>query len=203
MCGYRANALNGGEYTSALYVSKSTDDGLTWSRHSVIDTATTPAQSSSDCGGIYEPYFMELDGKLVVYFASDRIGKSVQSMAAQNIEMMTYDKTSGTWGDLRVALNGTEHKSRDGMAVIDKFSDGSGYAMVIEATNVSGPPPLLFSFTPLQTVTIGHSDIIFISPRKKGKKAGAPYIKTLPDGRMAVSFQTDNDATATGTVFRI
>ncbi len=197
LCGYRANALNGGEYTSALYVSKSTDDGLTWSRHSVIDTATTPAQSSSDCGGIYEPYFMELDGKLVVYFASDRIGKSVQSMAAQNIEMMTYDKTSGTWGDLRVALNGTEHKSRDGMAVIDKFSDGSGYAMVIEATNVSGHPFVIQLYTSANGYDWTFRYNLYI-PEKKGKKAGAPYIKTLPDGRIAVSFQTDNDATATG-----
>lgn len=197
LCGYRASALTDGYYTSALMVSKSTDDGYTWSEHSVIDSNTTRASSPSEVGGIYEPYFMELEGKLVVYFASDRIGKSVGSMSCQNIEMMTYDKNTGEWGELRVALDGTAHRSRDGMAVIDKFSDNSGYCMVIEATNVSGHPFVIQLYTSEDGYDWTFKNNIYV-PEKRGKKAGAPYVKTLPDGRLAVSFQTDNDAVSNG-----
>lgn len=197
LCAYRANALNNGYYTSEIRVSKSTDDGYTWSEHSIVDSATTAVSDASECGGIYEPYFMVLDGKLRIYFASDRIGKSVSSMAAQNIEMMTYDPETNSWGDLYVCLNGTTHRSRDGMAVIDKFADGSGYAMVIEATNFSGRPFVIQLYTSPDGFNWTFRQNVYV-PDKKGKKAGAPYIKTLRDGRMAISFQTDQDAAGNG-----
>ena len=47
LCAYRANALNNGYYTSEIRVSKSTDDGYTWSEHSIVDSATTAVKFTS------------------------------------------------------------------------------------------------------------------------------------------------------------
>ncbi len=72
---------------------------------------------------------------------------------AQNIEMMTYDKTSGTWGDLFVWLSTAPSTNPVTAWPLSTNFPTARYAMVIEATNVSGHPFVIQLYTSA-TVTI-------------------------------------------------
>lgn len=187
LCGYRANVQTENGYYSSIRISQSADGGVTWTPHSlVIEEYGT--------GGVYEPHFHFVDGKLAVFYANDSRNGAVHSAAQQNIEMRIFSE--GTWKEKHIACLGIEHRSRDGMPVVDRLSDGT-YIMAIEATNVSGYPFVIQLFTSENGYEWEKKSNLYI-PNKTGKKAGAPYVATLPDGRIAVSFQTDEDYEGTG-----
>jgi hypothetical protein len=120
----------------------------------------------------------------------------VNEAGEQNLEfkIMTAD---GGWSEKHIASDGTKTHSRDGMPVWDKASDGS-YVLVAEATNEAGYPFVIQMKSSLDGLDWSEPLRNVYVPYQKGKKAGAPYILTLPDGRYALSFQTDDDANKTG-----
>lgn len=183
-------AIKGGENIDAkLLCSISHDNGYTWEFHSTII-------EEYGQGGVWEPHFINIDGKVAVFYANDS-ANAMGGTGYQNIEFKLLEEDG--WGEKRIASNGNETKSRDGMPVVDRLSDGR-YVMVVEANafpdyvfvvQIKFSPDGLDWSEPLKTIYV---------PTKKGagKKAGAPYIAVLPGDILVVSFQTDEDATSSG-----
>ena len=183
-------AVKGGENIDArILCSISHDNGHTWSFQSTVI-------EEYGRGGVWEPHFIMIDGKVAVFYANDS-ANAMGGTGQQNIEFKLLEEHG--WGEKRIASNGNETKSRDGMPVVDRLSDGR-YIMVIEANafpdyvfivQIKFSPDGLDWSDPLKTIYV---------PTKKGagKKAGAPYIVVMPGDVLAVSFQTDEDATNSG-----
>ncbi len=92
------------------------------------------------------------------------------------------------------------HNSRDGMPVWIPLSNG-GYALVIESThlrNEAGRHPFVIQILYSEDGRGWTEPADIYIPRTDNSKAGAPWIAELPDGRLAVSFQTDEDKAVKG-----
>jgi len=175
-----ANEPRQPHYYSSIRASISRDGANSWEPHSIV-------VEEVGIGGVYEPHPIWINGQVAVFYANDS-RNVVNRHEEQNIEFRLWDGES--WSETFIASNGIETQSRDGMAVLDRTLDG-GYVMVIEATNVPGHP-----FVVQMTKSPDGMDWsmpmrnIFV-PQLRGARAAAPYVVTLPDGRFAVSFQTD------------
>lgn len=131
------------------------------------------------------------------------------SIVTQNIVMHEYDDETGAWSGGVAVFGGYHHleeygypegtvKMRAGMQSITRLADGT-YAMTVETTKFrdwgsyggTNFPMVIdvcfsrdgVSFTEPRTIVQGHAD---------GYTSAAPWVATLPDGRIAVSFQTDD-----------
>ncbi len=178
-------------YSSIRYCI-SRDNGKTWSADTIVAENN---HQGSQFTGFWEPHMIYIkDGRLAMYYASDCIGGTaegypfVKSMSYQHIIMHIYDEQNGKFGEPIIASNGENHNSRDGMPVVCKLSDGS-YAMVIESSSMKSK----YSF--IVQILFSEDGISWSAPRNiwvpavVKNYAGAPFIVTLPDGRIAVSFQ--------------
>lgn len=183
-------AIKGGENIDAkILCSVSHDNGRSWKFHSTV-------VEEYGAGGVWEPHFIMIGGKAAVFYANDS-HRAMKGSGYQNIEFKLLEADG--WGETRIASDGNETRSRDGMPVVDRLSDGR-YVMVVEANafpdyvfvvQIKFSPDGLDWSEPLKT--------IYTPSRKgKGKKAGAPYIVVLPGDVLVVSFQTDEDATNSG-----
>ncbi len=172
-----------------LLCSISHDNGKTWELHSTI-------VETYSVGGVWEPHFIMIEDKVAVFYANDSY-TAMGGTGYQNIEFKLLE--GDIWGETHIASNGNETKSRDGMPVVDRLSDGR-YVMVVEANafpdyvfvvQMKFSPDGLDWSEPLQTIYVP-------SKKGEGKKAGAPYICVLPGDMLVVSFQTDEDSTDCG-----
>ena len=172
-----------GFYTS-LRVHVSEDGGKSWRFHSVITENLEPEHNFN---GVWEPCLGEMDGKLVCLYANDSTAVTTQ----QNIESLTWD--GSRWTDRRIVSDGEKHDSRDGMPVWTALSRG-GYACVIESTKYrdKGYPFVIQLLYSPDGVHWGEPRDVYV-PATEGSKAAAPGIAELPDGRLVVTFQTDED----------
>lgn len=183
-------AIKGGEDIDAkILCSVSRDNGHTWEFHSTV-------VEEYGKGGVWEPHFIMIGGKVAVFYANDS-HRAMNGTGYQNIEFKLLEADG--WGETRIASGGNETRSRDGMPVVDRLSDGR-YVMVVEANafpdyvfvvQIKFSPDGLDWSDPLKTIYTP-------SKRGAGKKAGAPYIAVLPGDILAVSFQTDEDASGSG-----
>lgn len=183
-------AIKGGENIDAkILCSVSHDNGHTWEFHSTI-------VEEYGKGGVWEPHFIMIGGKVAVFYANDS-HRAMKGTGYQNIEFKLLEADG--WGETRIASDGNQTRSRDGMPVVDRLSDGR-YVMVVEANafpdyvfvvQIKFSPDGLDWSEPLRTICTP-------SRRGAGKKAGAPYIVVMPGDVLAVSFQTDEDATGCG-----
>lgn len=132
----------------------------------------------------------------------------VPSKSYQNIVMHELDEESGAWsGGVGVYRGedhlpykpvGTKYHCRDGMQSITRLSDGT-YVMAVETSkyNVANsygmtryPMVVDISFS---RDGVSFTDPITVGVPKKAKyKCAAPWVVTLPDGRIAISYQTDD-----------
>lgn len=183
----RANVQKSDGYYSSIRVSESRDGGKTWGYHSTI------AEEFGE-GGVYEPHFGWIGDTLAVFYANDSL-HAVNERSQQNIEFKLFE--NGVWGEKHIASNGIETRSRDGMPVWTRMENGR-YALVIEATNVAGYPFVIQMKTSPDGLHWPEENRNIYIPCAQTKKAGAPYIVTLPDGRLCVAFQTDDEASQTG-----
>ncbi len=185
---YRANVMEGDSYYSSIRVSVSKDGGATWEPHSIV-------VEEEGTGGVYEPQFGFIGDKIAVFYANDSLNV-VRNNRQQNIEFNLWE--GDKWSEKFIASDGTKTFSRDGMPVFSELQDGS-YAMVIESTAYSPNSEFIIQMktSPDGLDWSGELKDIY-TPSEFKKKAGAPYIVTLADGRLAVSFQTDEDATENG-----
>lgn len=183
-------AIRGGENTDAkILCSVSHDNGHTWEFHSTVT-------EEFGKGGVWEPHFIMIGGKVAVFYANDS-HRAMNGTGYQNIEFKLLEEDG--WGETRIASDGNETRSRDGMPVVDRLSDGR-YIMVVEANafpdyvfvvQIKFSPDGLDWSEPLRTIYRPCC-------KGQGKKAGAPYIVVMPGDVLAVSFQTDEDATQCG-----
>jgi len=190
LLGHRAiGRTEAGLYTS-LQVSISRDGGESWDFHSTIDEHTGD-------GGVWEPHFGFIDGVLTVFFADDCADRRGFT-GFQNIEFLQY--INGTWGNRTVVSDGNLHRSRDGMPTWTRLSDGS-YFLVIEAWDTDGDGRMMIkSLTSPDGVHWSEPFPLYRSSGE-GSKAAAPFVSELPDGRLFISFQTDEDSTKKGDGF--
>ena len=166
-------------------------DGRSFRPHSVV-----AEYSEGDGGfrGVWEPCLGLLNGVLTCFYANDSTSVTPQ----QNIEYMQWD--GNKWGNRTVVCNGVEHDSRDGMPVWIPLSSG-GYALVIESThlrNEVGKHPFVIQLLCSEDGKKWSDPVDIYIPKTEHSKAGAPWIAELPDGRLVVSFQTDEDKTVKG-----
>lgn len=188
---YRANVMEGEEYYSSIRINVSKDGGKTWEPHSI-------AAEEKGVGGVYEPQLGYIEDKIAVFYANDSLNV-VKNGRQQNIEFKIWEGTS--WGDKIIASDGTKTFSRDGMPVWCKLEDGS-YAMVIESTSLHPSYEFIIQMkTSPDGIDWSNKLKDIYIPTGLKKKAGAPYIVKLADGRIAVSFQTDEDDINTGDAF--
>jgi hypothetical protein len=184
---YRANAMREDGYYSSIRASVSHDGGATWEGHSLI-------AEEFGRGGVYEPHFGFIGERLAVFYANDSL--NVVEEGSQQLILFKLLE-NGAWGEALIASDGVKNRSRDGMPVWTKMADGR-YALVIEATNVPGHPFVIQMTISPDGLNWNEGNRDIYIPYMQGKKAGAPYILTLPDGRLAVAFQTDDEAARTG-----
>ncbi len=130
------------------------------------------------------------------------------SKVVQYIVVHELDEESGAWGGGAITFDGYPSHPykpyegyvyrRAGMQSISLLSDGT-YVMAIESSRNANASqyggtsyPMVIdvcfsrdglNFTEPKTIAVGHAE---------GYTSAAPWVVTLPDGRIAVSFQTDD-----------
>lgn len=165
--------------------------------------------------GMWEPHAVQKDNTLLVYFSCD-IHSSIDyaGVAAnavplctdgrQNILLAQYDLTENEVTSVTKLLDGlADGGYRYGMSVITKLADGS-YAMVIEAgrkvTLEGGKEDSVFDIRISYSqdgVTGWTTPVVLFGAEEFGGAStycGAPFVTTLPDGRIAVSYQSTYQA---------
>ena len=186
---YRAIGRRADGFYTSLRVSAG--DGERFEPHSVIAEYT---EADGGFRGVWEPCLGLLGGRLSCFYANDSTSVTPQ----QNIESKRWDGVC--WTDRKVISDGVKHDSRDGMPVWIPLRNG-GYALVIESTHLRrekrSHPFVIRLLTSRDGEEWSEPEDIFI-PSSDGSKAGAPWIAELEDGRLAVSFQTDEDKAVKG-----
>ena len=202
----------GGKRDSAIKVSISTDNGYTWRDHSTVISYLHNAG-----GGVYEPCFVSIGGKLTEFFANDSVGPgnsigigkdgggndqpAVTSLSYQNIEYLQW--SGSAWTNRTIACNGTNSGSRDGMPTVAQLSNGN-WILGYEANNYNGHPFVLrfkvsANGTTWDTSVATGKGTVFSIPKITGRKVSGPQFLVLPgSGRVAAGYQTDDDATVAG-----
>ena len=134
----------------------------------------------------------------------------VESKAYQNIVMHTLDESTGLWSGATCSIDGKSydpyksinptgyyHLSRPGMQSISQLSDGT-YVMAVENSkynfaNYYGDnryPFVIDLYFSEDGITWTDPRTVGISPQP-GYYCAAPWVDTLPDGRIVISYQTD------------
>ena len=185
---YRAVERGADRVYTSLQVSVSQDEGRSWKHHSTVAEYREPR------GGVWEPCLGTLNGRLTCFYAND--AASVMKSGFQNIEYKVWDGTQ--WTDRTVVSDGNRHHSRDGMPVWTRLSSGV-YVCVIESTHRA---TMGFPFVVCVMYSADGQNwsepVEIYRPAALHSKAGAPGVAELPDGRLAVSFQTDEDSVGKG-----
>ena len=186
---YRAvKDISGDTRYTSLRVNKSKDGGKTWEDHSLII-------ENEGIGGVWEPHLGYLGDKIAVFYANDSLNKAVNTRGQQNIEFKIWE--GDKWSDKYIAVDGIKSNSRDGMPVWDRMEDGR-YIMIFEATDTPGYPFVVRYKISEDGYNWDTERHLLYVPNVNGKKAGAPYIIKLSDGRLAAAFHTDESTVAIG-----
>ncbi len=202
MVAYRARTkgYTSGEFYTSIRVRMSTDNATTFGSEVVV-----AEQTASSFNGFWEPFMIQTDDNTVLMFYSDDLNVT-KSSSQQNIVYHQYNISKGTWGAANVAINGASRNSRDGMPVVTKLCDG-GYAMVIEThdyfnrsyNGVYGKSVFVVGLALSKDGKIWSKPIPVVAPANLtgGDRCAAPYITTLPDGRVIISYMTEDGYTGT------
>lgn len=170
LCGYRL--VNGAD--RSLHVSRSVDGGRTWTPLSVIVSAPE---------GVWEPHLLAVSGGLVAFYATERT-------RPQAIALRRSGDGGRTWGPEETVV--AHPASRDGMPVPCRL--GSRDAIVVfEAQDCSNRPFVIRLARSADGYRTWYGRELVYASLRAGKKAGAPYAVAWPDGKVVVSFQTDED----------
>jgi hypothetical protein len=175
---YRHHTLDQRIYR--LHIAASGDAGRHWRFHSAIATGSV---------GLWEPFLFQAAGSLQVYYASEE-----GIYPDQRIEMKASPDGGRTWGPPSTIAR--KPGSRDGMPAVVRAADGS----LLACFEASDLPPFRFIIR-----TVGSKDdgltwtaqrqLVYqpANPARQRWAAGAPYMVRRQDGRLLISFQTDED----------
>ena len=180
LCAFRHHNQVGDLYVHRLLLSASDDGGDTWRFVSEIEVDDRDH-------GLWEPLlFRGADGHLQVYYAWEHTvgGK-------QDIVMRRSRDGGMTWSDrITVASNA---QSRDGMPGVARLNDGT-LVTVFESFRQDDRGPFVIRATTSTDdgATWGNRQAVYV-PEAADRHAGAPALVTLADGRLLVSFMTDEE----------
>ncbi len=197
LCAYRANGTVASKFYSSIRVSSSKDGGKSWVYHS---TVAQEQQSSDAFFGLWEPHFGFIGDELAVFYSNDS-QNAVQNAEQQNIEFKLWQ--NGAWSEKRLACSGELSNSRDGMPVWCQTYSGK-YVLAIEATTLRQNEAITRSFVVDMLVSDdglnwSKRTTVAMAPLDSGAVyTGAPFVVELPDGRLCLSYQTDNGASFEG-----
>ncbi|MBQ8836227.1 MAG: hypothetical protein IJ002_01805 [Clostridia bacterium] len=204
---YRSNTKT---YTSTYYSSirvvTSDDFGKTFENEKIlIENATTMSGE-----GFWEPFMIQIDEKTVaLYYADDfNVDNNINSDAYQRIAYFTYtvgddgDWSKGTWStEYATAIYRTNIYTRDGMPMVTRLSDGS-FAMVVETHDYTSSNSdynciFVIGLSLSKDGKTWTTPVPVVAPTNlnEGAACAAPSITTLPDGRVVISYQTDDGYT--------
>ncbi|MBE6727326.1 MAG: hypothetical protein E7562_01620 [Ruminococcaceae bacterium] len=191
-------------YASICYQILDKDTGV-WGDVQVMYECTQEdvVADSGSPYGVWEPDPVYIGDELFCYFADTDLPGNV---SYQHIMYCVYDEDTGKFGAPAIAQNGINHESRDGMSVVTKLSDGT-YAMVFESTRTDKDDYTDIHNSTTFVIKMSFSEdgrtwtdpVIVAKPNPVNEPAtasdeyavcAAPYVVTLPDGRLAVSYQT-------------
>ncbi len=191
-------------YASICYQILDKETGI-WGDVQVMYECTEEnvVADSGSSYGVWEPDPVYIDDELFCYFADTDLPGNT---AHQHIMYCVYDEEAEAFGTPEIAQNGIEHSSRDGMSVVTKLNDGS-YAMVFESTktdkndyiDIHNYTTFVIKMSFSKDGRVWTDPVIVAKPNPLTTPAtaspeyavcAAPYVVTLPDGRLAVSYQT-------------
>ncbi len=188
---YRLVIQSGSTYDTSLNVRRSTDGGRTWSD---LPGGLIVSATAGSFKGVWEPHLENINGTIAVLYADDSPA-AVGSTGLQNLYMKTWNGNG--WGSRITVSDGVAAGSRDGMPVITRMKDGR-YMTVFEASDVPGHPFVIkFKISNDGLNWSGARQTLYV-PNGTGKKAGAPFVAKLADGRLIAAFQTDESSANTG-----
>ncbi|MBQ4150786.1 MAG: hypothetical protein IJC81_03160 [Clostridia bacterium] len=183
---------SGAEFYTSIRVMTSTDNGQTFDNEVIVTEGV-----NKTFRGFWEPHMIQLDDNTVaMYFADDY---SVPSY--QNISYALYDISKNEWSEnIYTAINGYVRKSRDGMPVVTKLIDGT-FAMVVEAHDYASSMgegndcPFVIGLSRSEDGKVWSEPVPVMAPTDitEGYRCAAPFITTLPDGRVIISYMSDED----------
>ena len=169
-----------------LPVYRSTDDGVTWTLLSIIDSNEgKPGELGNPDKGLYEPHLYVLDdGRLSVMYSSEK-HVTDSTPYSQIISQKISPDLGRTWGEeIRVVYEPGRNSSRPGMSVWTRMKNGK-YIVVYE---VCGPEKC--------NVYYKISDNGVTWPVGLGKiipdQLGGPYILSMDDGTLVVTSNLGN-----------
>lgn len=189
-------------YASICYQILDKETGK-WSDVQVmVETEREKELNDSADYGFWEPdpvYITDQNGNtnLFVYYADTA---TPEKLSYQHIMYTVWDEENDTFSTPEIAQNGIDHTSRDGMSVVTKLSDGN-YAMVFESTKTgSTETTFVIKMSFSEDGKSWTAPVVVAKPDKAitDSSTGAteyavcasPYIVTLPDGKVAISYQT-------------
>ena len=200
MVAYRARTKNysSGEFYTSIRFMTSTDNATTFDNEVIVAEAT-----ANSFNGYWEPFMIQPDEDTVLIFYSDDLNVK-NSSNQQNIVYHEYNLKTKEIGDAVIAIDGESRNSRDGMPVITSLRYG-GYAMVIETHDYSwrsykgvyGKSVFVIGLSLSKDGYNWSEPVPVVAPAdlRGGDRAAAPFITTLPDGRVVISYMTEDGYT--------
>ncbi len=203
-------------YYSSIRYQISDDGGASWGEPVVIkEYIKADPKKEEGQAGYWEPEPFYVGEDLYVYWC-DTVTNS-PNFGVQNVLGAKWNGAG--FDESFIAIDGTLTNSRDGMCVVTTLADGS-YAMVYESTDTDGNPnthnihdnrclycendKITFVIKMARSkdgVNWNEEDAVIIAKPEILKNhvdaeggaenvCASPYIITLPDGRLAISYQT-------------
>jgi len=169
-----------------LPVYKSTDNGVSWTRISIIDlNEGKPGELGKPDKGVYEPHMYFLDnGKLSVMYANE-IHVTASPSYSQIISQKISDDNGATWGkEIWVAYEEGHNASRPGMPVWTKMKNGQ-FIVVYE---ICGPEKCNIYYKTSKDGINWPTGLGSIIP----DQLGGPYILALSNGSLVVTSNAGN-----------
>ncbi|MCC3373719.1 hypothetical protein [Cohnella sp. REN36] len=191
---YRVVVQSGSTYSTYLKVRVSTNGGSAWSD---LPGGQIAAETANSFKGVWEPHLGLIGSTIAVMYANDSPSVTGAS-GKQNLYMKTW--TGSGWGSATLVSDGVAAGSRDGMPVWTRMGDGR-YILVFEASDQNGYPFVIRYKISSDGYNWSGARQTLYMPAKTGKKAGAPFVVKLGDGRLMASFQTDEDSPNTGDAY--
>ncbi len=176
-------------YTSIRVMTRSAEDNFfSYDNEEILIERTVTVKH-----GFWEPFLLQLDENTVaMYYADDLTPRTERGSSSwyQDISVMTYDIPTKTWNKTpRICLDGIEHASRDGMPIVARLYDGSGYVLAIEGWIDGGSNLEIELWFSQDGLTNWTNRTVVARSNTKGYNCAVPGVAVLPDGRLAVSFQ--------------